>query len=149
MIDAHMDILRKGVEEWNLWRLTNHNIRPDLTGAVLKNMDLTDCDLSFVDMDLITFHCVNLSKARFYYSTTDNAHFEKSQLLEALFLDASLDNTVFDKCDLTKAVFKQSNLTSTLFFECSLCQTDFSHTYVSEAKFNRNKMAGAIFINSY
>lgn len=38
----HLKILGKGVEIWNKWRFENDEIRPDLSGADLSGINLSD-----------------------------------------------------------------------------------------------------------
>lgn len=57
-----LDILKQGVEVWDMWRVENLDIRPDLREANLGGADLSSADLSdtllfgtvFVDVDLST-----------------------------------------------------------------------------------------------
>jgi hypothetical protein len=37
----HLEILKQGVEFWNKWREENKSIFPDLSGADLRNIDLS------------------------------------------------------------------------------------------------------------
>jgi uncharacterized protein YjbI with pentapeptide repeats len=40
----HLDILKKGVEEWNKWRENNSDIAPDLFGANLREEGLFEAN---------------------------------------------------------------------------------------------------------
>ncbi len=42
----HLDILKQGVETWNLWRKKHPSILPDLSNADLNSADLDDADLN-------------------------------------------------------------------------------------------------------
>lgn len=46
----HLDILDAGVEVWNQWRMQASAIRPDLSGADLRQRQLRAIDLSGVDL---------------------------------------------------------------------------------------------------
>lgn len=39
----HLAILKKGVEVWNSWRQEKPEIKPDLKGAMLQEVDLKKC----------------------------------------------------------------------------------------------------------
>jgi hypothetical protein len=45
-----MAALRQGKDAWNEWRVTHANIRPDLSNASLRGLDLVEADLSGVDL---------------------------------------------------------------------------------------------------
>jgi len=45
----HLNILRRGVELWNKWRVENPSILIDLRGAELKDTDLKGANLSHSD----------------------------------------------------------------------------------------------------
>jgi hypothetical protein len=44
--DEHVAKLKQGVEAWNAWRRENPDIRPELSGADLRDWDLRIVDLS-------------------------------------------------------------------------------------------------------
>lgn len=48
---GHLEILKRGVEEWNHWRDAHPDIRPDLTSADLKGSDLRGIDLSEANLN--------------------------------------------------------------------------------------------------
>ena len=39
--NKQLEILKKGVKEWNAWRIDNRGVEIDLTRAYLANADLT------------------------------------------------------------------------------------------------------------
>jgi pentapeptide repeat protein len=45
----HLNMLRQGVDAWNLWRQREPDITPDLRGAVLPGATLSDADLTGAD----------------------------------------------------------------------------------------------------
>ncbi|MGZ8875829.1 MAG: pentapeptide repeat-containing protein [Halobacteriota archaeon] len=47
---SHVQMLRQGVSVWNQWRAAHPEIRPDLSGAYLTGVDLTQADLIKADL---------------------------------------------------------------------------------------------------
>jgi hypothetical protein len=43
---AHLKILKRGVKEWNQWRVAHPDIKPYFVGANLTEAELTEADLS-------------------------------------------------------------------------------------------------------
>ena len=43
--EAHLAILKQGVEAWNRWRKDNPNVEPDIRGAYLCKAKLKEADL--------------------------------------------------------------------------------------------------------
>ena len=47
---AHLEILEEGPEAWNIWRLENPGVKPQLAGEDLSELDLTSANLSDADL---------------------------------------------------------------------------------------------------
>jgi hypothetical protein len=60
---SHLDILRQGVEAWNSLREQNPPIRPNLSGADLTRVDLTEANLSGADLTWADLTEANLTGA--------------------------------------------------------------------------------------
>ena len=73
----HLEILKKGVKEWNKWREENPEEQPDLIGANLIRAFLREADL----------RAANLSMAKL-----NNANLESANLVETNFTVADLAN---------------------------------------------------------
>jgi hypothetical protein len=56
--DEHVALLKQDVTAWNAWRQANPDIRPDLSGAILRGQNLILADLRGADL-----HGANLTKA--------------------------------------------------------------------------------------
>lgn len=59
----HLALLKQGERAWNQWRKTNHEIKPDLSGANLKGKDLTGTNFSYADIRGANFSGANLKDA--------------------------------------------------------------------------------------
>jgi hypothetical protein len=59
----HIEILQKGAEHWNKWRLTNPNETPRPAGADLRGLDLRHINLEGADLSSIEGYGVDLYHA--------------------------------------------------------------------------------------
>lgn len=64
-IEQHIEILRRGLREWNAWRRSEHNfnIRPDLSGVDLQGADLAEGYFREVNLSSANLRGANLARA--------------------------------------------------------------------------------------
>ena len=48
--EEHLELLRKGVDNWNVWRRTNEVLHPNLRGADLSRAKLSGANLMGADL---------------------------------------------------------------------------------------------------
>jgi hypothetical protein len=99
--EQHLKLINEAIEKhdiaiWNKWRQENPDIRPDLSGADLRETDLNYADLSKSDLNkanLIRTHlsAANLTEANFSEANLDGANFSDALLLGALLFGADLN----------------------------------------------------------
>ena len=119
----HLEILKKGVEAWNQWRMTAA-IEPDLAfanlesenlkamnltkaelyGANLTFADLTDADLTGSRLTNVNFSGTELKRVRLCYADLGGANFNSSELSGADFSQAVLGFTIFSNVDLREVI---------------------------------------------
>ncbi|MBI3914809.1 MAG: pentapeptide repeat-containing protein [Chloroflexi bacterium] len=99
----HLAILEKGMLDFLLWRSTNPQIRPDLSGAMLFKRNLMTVDFS---------EC-NLSRARLGSANLLGANFRGANLQEASLNGAILISANFSGADLSGADLMLSNMVET------------------------------------
>ena len=58
----HLDLIKQGVEVWNIWRLENAEVRPDLSWANLSEANLNGANLSEASLCYVAFIRANLSE---------------------------------------------------------------------------------------
>lgn len=68
-----LDILKQGIEVWNLWRKEHTDIRPDLRYADLRGADLSYADLSYATLHYATLSGADLRYADLRYTTLSGA----------------------------------------------------------------------------
>lgn len=131
----HVLTLKKGVKNWNEWRIEHNKIKPNLIEANfresnLKNVDLTHANLIGVD---------------FCKACLSDANFSDSDLSDSLFINADLTGAYFNRSDLFQADLSGANLIKTHFIEADLSNADFSHSNLTEACLFGSNLSNADF----
>jgi hypothetical protein len=107
---AHLDVLKQGVEVWNQWRQKHLDTLPDLAGADLSYTSLVEANLWKVDLTeakLIdsSLRGATLVRARLNTADLSGANFWMSDLTEANLSNARLDGAIFYKTILLFTLF--------------------------------------------
>ncbi len=122
----HLAILNEGVEAWNRWRRENPLVIPHLSGAEMRDANLTGVDFTRAFFGYGTpsssgvyieagFEQANLRGANLSYSNLVGAGLAGADLREA-----QLFRTVFGKCDLCGVQFARAHMSGTVFAEVNL-----------------------------
>ena len=122
--DEHVAILKKGVAAWNKWRNENPNICPDLRGAKLIGMDLTDANLRRANLSL-----ANLMSGR--------------RLCGADLRGTDLRRANLDGADLRGADLRRANLDG-----ADLADADLRTVNLGEADLTSANLQGAILVDT-
>jgi uncharacterized protein YjbI with pentapeptide repeats len=117
--DAHLKIIRQGVEAWNQWREDNPETRPDLRRADLTDENLAGANLTWASLS-------------------------KTNLADAYLVDSDLT-----AADLTRANLAEANLTRTNLTEAKLIAAYLPEVDLSEAKLIRANAARATLTSAY
>ena len=125
---GHLDILKKGVEEWNQWRLQHPEIKPDLNHANLRYKYLPSINFSNTILDK-----ADLESAVLY----------RANLRKADLHDAHLYRTDFCNADLTCAVIRGADLVRARLINAILCNTDLRWVKLSEANLRGADLTGS------
>jgi hypothetical protein len=120
-----LDLLKRGVREWNQWRDTNPYMRPDLSyadlraarlgGAYLHRVNLKGASLSNADLRGACLNGANLMRARLNGADLTEADLRGANLVEADLRGASLVAADFRgahlmEANLSNAYLRQVNL---------------------------------------
>ncbi|MEZ4766150.1 MAG: pentapeptide repeat-containing protein [Calditrichia bacterium] len=87
----HLEKLNGGVAAWNLWRLANPQIQPDL-----RNADLRGMNLSCYILDNSKLSGANLAGSNCWQARFIRADLRHANLSKADFRDANLENANFE-----------------------------------------------------
>ena len=120
----HVSMLQKDVKEWNDWRESNPDIRPDLDEADLEDACLSGANLSGANLNGANLDSADLQQAVINNAQMIGASFEEADLCESTMNYTDASSTIFINADLTKA-----NLKGSWF-----CEADMSHAILTDAK---------------
>jgi uncharacterized protein YjbI with pentapeptide repeats len=93
-----ISILKSGVHSWNRWRLENPTVKPDLSRAELKGLDLCESDL----------HAANLSTAELQWSNLLDADLHGANTAEVRLMGADATRANFDNAELDGALINDA-----------------------------------------
>jgi len=79
----HLEILKRGVEEWNQWREAHPDITPDFSRANLAGADLSRADFSWTGLSWADLSEANLNVANFEGAELFEANLESTNLIVA------------------------------------------------------------------
>lgn len=154
----HLDILKQGLEVWNMWREEHDDIQPDLSEA-----DLTGAELSGAYLYRTNFYRANLSdthiqatnlfesdfryallcRADFNHSLLDKANLSYANLYEASIYLAHSDSAIFHRADLRK-----TRLFETKFRRADFSQADLRKANLAEASFIDANLSGSSLVDA-
>ena len=126
----HLALLKKGVDDWNAWRV-QEKTRPDLAGA-----ELSECDLTLVNLSDTNLSRANLRNVDFYSAT----------LARANLADATLRGAEFSFANLAEANLSGADLYQASFIESSLYRADLRWAFLSDASLREANLTEARLI---
>ncbi|HEV2802457.1 MAG TPA: toll/interleukin-1 receptor domain-containing protein [Pyrinomonadaceae bacterium] len=149
-----LEILWRGVPDWNEWRTTYHGAFPDLTDARLIKADLRGANLSGAALGGARLTGANLSGADLRAAALSGANLEGAvlsgvNLNHAYLLYTNLTNAILSHADitdanLTGARLAGANLTGADSRGSLLLGVDFSDAILSGADFSGADFSGTI-----
>ncbi|MEM1204788.1 MAG: toll/interleukin-1 receptor domain-containing protein [Acidobacteriota bacterium] len=149
----HLEILKRGVEEWNKWRRENRTARPDLKGANLKDANLREADFRDANLREADFRDANLRgadsrdanlmRANLTNANLTNANLTSAYLTRAKLMHANLTNANLANASLTSANLTNANLRNTNFLAADLSQADLTGASLVKADLGFAKLEGA------
>jgi uncharacterized protein YjbI with pentapeptide repeats len=128
-----LEVLRQGVNAWNLWRKKYSNLRPNLQSANLNGMRLEGIDLREADLSSATLQNCDLYKANLSSANAVAARLQRSDLSRALLLGANLRLADLSEADLSGADLSQAVLARCKLFGTNLVATNFCGADLSDA----------------
>jgi len=142
---GHLRILKQGATVWNRWRENNPQIQPDLSSAILTEINLYTANLSGASLlkaqlsraDLSKTNC---AKANFRDAILSEANFSKANLRGAHFQGADLTTASLTYADCRKSQFRSADLGN-----ANLTVADFSNANLTEAILSRANLFGVNF----
>ncbi len=112
----HQNIIRKGVDEWNVWRARDYVTPPDLSHANLENKKLCEAD----------FHITNFYKANLFNTNLSGAFLHRGNFTKADISKANLHGAYLGYADFTGASLAGANQFQARLRECVFINTNLS-----------------------
>lgn len=129
----YLSILYQGASVWNEWRNTESVQQPDLSGALLR-----DADLSWANLRGANLRQADLSSAEITEADLAEADLSEANLRGANLRSSNLDWAVLRGADLRGADLGGANLS-----EADLTGADLVRADLSEANLNGTKLTAA------
>lgn len=148
----HLNILKQGIEIWNKWRLENPLMRPDLSGADLRNTELSgvhfgltnlvEADLSGADLALAQLNSAKLTSAKLVGTDLSGATLQftmlkganlqgsilyRTSLMGAVLIDANLRGANLMTASLVSTKLTRADLTGCFVYGISVWDVDLEH----------------------
>jgi hypothetical protein len=121
----HLDILRQGVDIWNLWRKNHPDIQPDLRDANLYKANLAGVDFNNTNLKRANFNKVILTRATLIKASLNFANLSDGNLKAATFRKADLSDATLHRADLSDADLSEARLLFADLSDAILYNVDF------------------------
>jgi uncharacterized protein YjbI with pentapeptide repeats len=153
----YLNILQKGIQEWNKWRKELigdtivygkfFNKFIDLSGADLYKTNLNGANLSWVDLSGANLRWAKLSNAELNNTILDKADLEYARLNYSTLADASLVNTNFYRSnffrtDIRDSNFSNANLKGATIANATLRSSNLSGANLFQTELFRTDLTG-------
>jgi len=148
-----LDILKTGVDSWNLWRINNSHIMPSLSEAglhmaYLKEANLSLADLTDADLRMAELVEANLSQADLTWANLNeavlrNANLHRSKIQKANLAMANLEGADLSRAVLTWSTLGRANLRFAKLVEANLNAANLSGSDLTGATLKRASLIGA------
>lgn len=130
---VHLEILKSGVEKWNLWRMKNPYVEPDLSKANLSKAVLSGAALFYADLSDAVLSEADMLQAKLFYANLSGANLSEANLEQANLYKATLSGANLSAAFMPKAMLS----------EAFLSYADLSYADLSEANLSEANLPGA------
>ena len=138
-----LEILKKGVVAWNIWRQTNRDVRPDLRDVDLSRENLGKADLRGAEMQFAKLRWANLNKV-----ILDDANLTKADLAEVDLRGALLRNANLTGVNLGGAKLSSADLTGADLTGAVLIAANLSRAQLQGSDFTKAEIGWTVFADS-
>ncbi len=138
VVQQHLDILKRGVNAWNQWRIDNPDILPDLSKAPLQGAQLEGVHLEGVHLMEASLEKADLRGSYLGRANLHGAHLERADLYEAHLEEATLYMASLKRAVLKGACLKEADLNG-----ANLDEADLNGAHLEKAKLKWAHMEGA------
>ncbi len=136
-------ILKRGVDEWNQFRLENPDYTPDLSDAWLCEEYLAQAELSEVNLSGAQLYEADLRRANLDGASLISANLSKAKLRRASLVGATLREARLRQADLTGADLSGARLIQAELGQAVLRRADLVKADLNGADLRGADLAGA------
>ena len=140
----HLNLLKQGPAQWNVWRQENPETKPDLSKAYLRRVNLRRANLSGADLSGADLIESDLQQADFSGAILTEIDLSMANLIMAKLSMVNLSGAKLNGADLIGANLISANLTSTNLIGADLNGADLIGTNLTDANLS---MAQALATN--
>lgn len=138
-INEHVEIFKKGQEEWNAWRNANPRISPDLSDIDFeRDVHTYKSKYDMPEFTGFNLSCTNLSRITARNSFFIDCSFEGSDIN---FSDLCF--SFFQRCNFSESSLAVTKIGSAEFHFCDFTRADLSYCSAEETNFS-----GSMFIST-
>jgi len=130
--EAHLKVLKSGVEQWNRWRDENSDVVPNLSSAMLDHSVLAGANM----------RRANLKHVHLVRADLRQTHFEGANLMGAWLDQADLRGADLTGADLFGAYLSHANLQGTILQGASLERVNMINTRLQGATLSGSHVYG-------
>ena len=135
----HLQLLKQGVEAWNQWRDQRRDIKPNLRGANLIEVDfprtnLLGADLTGAVLIGATLVGATLTRADLTGAILAGADLTRAILTRATLVGATLTRAILIGANLIGAILTRADLTRADVSEAALYETVFGETNLTAVR---------------
>jgi uncharacterized protein YjbI with pentapeptide repeats len=134
----HLQILKQGVEAWNVWRDQHRDIRPDLSWATLRGVTLIGTNLFNANL-----YGADLSRAILIEANLATADLTAAKITRANLSEADLSRADLATADLSGATLIEANLFRANLYGADLPEADLSAAILTVTNLNATRLRGA------
>jgi hypothetical protein len=145
MADQHLvELLKRGVEEWNVWREQHPALQPDLSNAGFDEHE----QLSHVNLSGANLSYTYLGYADLYHANLSHACITGTNLEQANLGDADLRGTDLRECYLCQTFFQGANLAGADLRGANLQEADLRGANLTAARLQRANLSHALLTHA-
>lgn len=141
----HLAILRQGVSKWNAWRKQQGEIRADLRGAELAQIDFRKADLRRANLSMATLFKANLSSADLFRAYLFGADLREADLRHSDLAGAKLNGAKLGDANLVRTRLRLADLGDSDLSKATLIEADLTEANLLGARLSRAELSSATF----
>lgn len=139
----HLRILKQGANVWNLWRLNNPKVIPNLRFPGVKGPHFNNARLRAVDLSQVHLSEIYLMRADLYRSILVRADLSWAHLSEASLVEANLNQANLRGANLCRTDLRWANLSEAELIEAQLKGANLRGANLQKADFREANLQGA------